>query len=188
MRIVNIIENDDGSKIIQMQHRKIIANATQRHFAPIERINNKLTIYFEKENLSEKDQEYYLGWLSQALARLDAGMQTGHNFLYSASGGEGEEDLDTLYRSVDSGIKKLGIDLGQIRNNPKYLRTVNQFIDDYEHAHNGFMNKRAKSARNTGIVSGALYGVSSTLVQAITGSGFFESKTGNVAPKYSGNA
>ncbi len=194
LRILKIKEDknanaqDGNNETIVLQHRKIIANATQRHFAPIKNLNTKLENYFKKETLSSRQKIYYISWIAGALARLDAGIKTGHNFLYSASADEREEDLDTLYRNIESGIKKLGLDLQTIRNNPKYKRTVHQFIEDYNMAHDGFMSKRTKSAFKTGIISGGLYGGTSTLFQWLSGTGLFESNAAGAATNPSSTA
>lgn len=183
-RIVKIEENQDGDRTIFLQRRSIITNATQQHFAPINNLNKKLETYFTKEELSEKDRDYYTKWIAQSLARLDAGLETGHNFLYSASGGEREQDLDALYRNVEAGMKKLGLNLETMRNNPAYIRTIDTFVEDYNFAHKSFMDKRTKTAWKTGIISGGIYGASSVVTQWLTNSGLFQENVASNSTKY----
>lgn len=150
---------------------------THRHIAPITSLNRKLQSYILEapgfELHSPERREYFTLWTIQALARLDSWQQTGHNFLKSRQRDDIEPDFAILFENISAAQAKLGISFEEMRQHPRYHSALEKLLKDYSSAEQSFQDMRSRLAKKQGIMSGAIYGASSMILQWLSSTGVF---------------
>lgn len=140
-------------------------------------MNRKLRAYIDEQpgfELNSPEREnFFKNWTEQALARLDAWKQTGHNFLKANSEEEMEADYNILYGNILESAEKLDLELEEMRSSDAYKRTLEKLLEDYHTADKKFDSARTKTSLKSGVFHGAIYGTSSVLFQWLSGTGIF---------------